>query len=56
MLDRPLVFIDMRLADRLATRARNPGATTAPDNKSPDAAPVNLPQATPHETPNRRAT
>lgn len=46
LLDRPLVFVDLRLADRLAVRVR-PGA------EAPAAAP-----ADPHvsENPNRRAT
>ena len=52
LLDRPLVFVDMRLPDRLAVRAKPPAAPPSdpkPDAKTPDSAPV-------HDTPNRKAT
>ncbi len=46
LLDRPLVFVDMRLGDRLAIRAR-PSAQATPETTLPDP---------PHDTTNRRAT
>ncbi len=46
LLDRPLVFVDLRLADRLAIRAR-PSAQVTPDVATPDNT---------HESANRRAT
>jgi cell division protein FtsQ len=46
LLDRPLVFIDLRLGDRLAVRAR-PSALTTPDIPATE---------TPHDSANRRAT
>ena len=52
LLDRPLVFVDMRLPDRLAVRAKPPAPSppdAKPDAKLPDTAPV-------HDTPNRKAT
>ena len=53
LLDRPLVFIDMRLADRLAVRARPPAPTASPQ---PDAKPADPAAPPPHDTANRRAT
>ena len=54
LLDRPLVFIDMRLPDRRAVRARPP-APEAVDPK-PEAKPAEPVPASPHDTANRRAT
>jgi cell division protein FtsQ len=61
LLDRPLVFIDMRLPDRLAVRPRALDAKPADgkpgDAKPGDAKPVDVRPAEPvHETANRRAT
>ena len=53
LLDRPLVFIDMRLPDRLAVRARPPALVVAPPQ--PEAKPAD-PPLPPHDTTNRRAT
>jgi len=50
LLDRPLVFVDMRLPDRMAVRVR-PGAEIVPETKTPDATPDKT-----KDTPNRRAT
>jgi cell division protein FtsQ len=50
LLDRPLVFVDMRLPDRLAVRARPAPAPTSappPETKTPDNT---------RDTANRRAT
>jgi cell division protein FtsQ len=47
LLDRPLVFIDLRLKDRLAVRAKPAAAVTAPQA---------MPEAHPPEAANRRAT
>ncbi len=61
ILDRPLVFIDMRLPDRLAVRAKT-AAPGGPDAKPADAKvnpprPVNSKPAEPaHDQPDRRAT
>jgi len=56
LLDRPLLFVDMRLPDRLAVRAK-PASPAAPDAKTPDPAPIIAPAApAPREPPNRRAT
>jgi len=46
LLDRPLVFVDMRLPDRLAVRPR-PALQAAPETKLPDNT---------HDTSSRRAT
>ncbi len=54
LLDRPLVFIDMRLADRLAVRPRPPAA--APAEPPPEAKPADPVAPPPHDTSNRRAT
>jgi cell division protein FtsQ len=65
LLDRPLVFVDMRLPDRLAVRARPPtgaGDTKPADSqgnkaKSPEAKQTEPKPAEPaHDTANRRAT
>jgi cell division protein FtsQ len=54
LLDRPLVFVDMRLPDRLAVRAKPaPPAATAPAGISPATPP---PEKLPAETAGRRAT
>lgn len=47
LLDRPLVFVDLRLPDRLAVRAK-PGRIAAPDSHAPDSRS--------EDAPNRRAT
>ena len=47
LLDRPLVFVDMRLGDRLAVRTKPATPVPAPDQK---------PEVHPAEAPNRRAT
>jgi cell division protein FtsQ len=52
LLDRPLVFIDMRLPDRLAVRAR-PAAPAAPQN---GPAMVTTPEKIQAEPAGRRAT
>ena len=61
LLDRPLVFVDMRLPDRLAVRTRPPSASDAKpadgdggDAKQPEPKPPV--DAKPQATPNRRAT
>ena len=60
LLDRPLVFVDMRLPDRLAIRAKSP-SPLPPDGKSPDLKPSDVkpgeppPQMPPHDA-SRRAT
>jgi cell division protein FtsQ len=46
LLDRPLVFVDLRLKDRLAVRPR----------PNVQAAPQAMPEARPPEAANRRAT
>jgi cell division protein FtsQ len=46
LLDRPLVFVDLRLPDRLAVRTRAAATTTTPPTPLPHAA----------ESPSRRAT
>jgi cell division protein FtsQ len=61
LLDRPLVFIDMRLPDRLAVRPRPADAKPADgkpaDAKPGDAKPADVRPAEPvHDTANRRAT
>ena len=61
LLDRPLLFVDMRLPDRLAVRVRPPAAS---DSKPADPPDVNGKQpeskapadAKPQASPNRRAT
>ncbi len=53
LLDRPLVFIDMRLADRLAVRPRPPAP---PPAAPPEAKPGEPAPPSPHDTANRRAT
>ena len=50
LLDRPLVFVDMRLPDRLAVRVKQQSVAT------PLAAPAASPEAHPAEAVNRRAT
>jgi cell division protein FtsQ len=48
LLDRPLVFVDMRLADRLAVRPRTPSSDTKPDDAKPaDTKAVTKPAAKP---------
>ena len=61
LLDRPLVFVDMRLADRLAVRTRTPAAGDArpADGQPVDAKPAEpkVPaDIKPQAPPNRRAT
>jgi cell division protein FtsQ len=53
LLDRPLIFVDMRLADRLALRAKPaPAATPEPPPETKPAEPA----APAHDTAGRRAT
>jgi cell division protein FtsQ len=54
LLDRPLVFVDMRLPDRLAVRVK-PQSQASPA-AAPLSAPVTTPEAHPAEAANRRAT
>ena len=58
LLDRPLVFVDMRLPDRLAVRAR-PVMPAAPDQKPADGKPGDVRPVEPvpsHDAAGRRAT
>ena len=54
LLDRPLVFVDMRLPDRLAVRARPPAPASPPTQ--PEVKPAEPVAPPPHDTANRRAT
>jgi cell division protein FtsQ len=68
LLDRPLVFVDMRLPDRLAVRARQPAAGAPPSGPGLDGAGLNgatpavpgqekpPPEKSPAEPSGRRAT
>jgi len=57
ILDRPLVFIDMRLPDRLAVRARTSTDAKPADEKAIDSKPADPKPAEPvHDNANRRAT
>ena len=58
LLDRPLVFVDMRLPDRLAIRARPtiPASPDANQNGKPDPKAGNPAPAPVPDTPGRRAT
>jgi cell division protein FtsQ len=55
LLDRPLMFVDMRLGDRLAVRAR-PAAPAAPTPQAPDAKPIDAAPPPPRDVLGRRAT
>ena len=60
LLDRPLEFVDMRLPDRLAVRAKAPGPDqiipTPATPGTPPAATLPHPAEPAHDNPNRRAT
>jgi cell division protein FtsQ len=55
LLDRPLLFVDMRLPDRLAVRARPPAPADG-DAKPPAAKPPEVVAPSAPQPPNRRAT
>jgi cell division protein FtsQ len=57
LLDRPLVFVDLRLPDRLAVRAK-PGDAQGSVGAAPNAAPAATPKVEPHQAASgtRRAT
>ncbi len=56
LLDRPLVFVDMRLPDRMAVRAKPPAPTVPDPARPPDGKPAE-PAALPmHDVLGRRAT
>lgn len=55
LLDRPLVFVDMRLPDRLALRAKPP-VVQQQDSKPAESRPADAPSPAQHDPTGRRAT